>query len=449
MTKQTVNTGTTANDGTGDGLRTAFTKVNSNFTEVYDALNNTTVGNLELTNVGITGNTLYSGALYTFVRPNNQANTYDIIAENVAIARGVQKGLYNPLIDASYDDATANNGQDGIVTNTEWYKGSWGDFSDVTTKNYTSWINAVNNNPPGSVGAEMIMHDVLHDAYYAFKFLSWQNNAQGGGLSYTRQLINTVTPTVFIKTNYGSEVDYIDANVAITRGDNQAIYNPLVEEGWDWNISPVNTLWNAQGWGDLSDVESRNYVNFFAAVALNDGIGPSIPYKELVMKDTVNNKYYKIMFTEWGGNNSGAKFKYTRELIDTTNAKVGITFADGTIQKTAIIQHIPQHTANNNIDYYIKMEDANKHIYMKDGHDVYVPSNEYVPFEIGTTIVLVSGNSNLHVYYNGNETVTIYAAGLGVTNITNNSLQIPSRSIGTLLKIGENEWMLSGAGLTY
>ena len=35
MTKQVINTGTVANDGTGDGLRTAFTKVNSNFDELY------------------------------------------------------------------------------------------------------------------------------------------------------------------------------------------------------------------------------------------------------------------------------------------------------------------------------------------------------------------------------------------------------------------------------
>jgi hypothetical protein len=35
MAKQTVNIGTTANDGTGDPLRTAFDKLNDNFDEVY------------------------------------------------------------------------------------------------------------------------------------------------------------------------------------------------------------------------------------------------------------------------------------------------------------------------------------------------------------------------------------------------------------------------------
>ena len=35
MAKQTINIGTTANDGTGDTLRAAFDKCNDNFTELY------------------------------------------------------------------------------------------------------------------------------------------------------------------------------------------------------------------------------------------------------------------------------------------------------------------------------------------------------------------------------------------------------------------------------
>jgi len=36
MAKQTIGIGTSANDGTGDAVRVAFTKVNDNFTELYD-----------------------------------------------------------------------------------------------------------------------------------------------------------------------------------------------------------------------------------------------------------------------------------------------------------------------------------------------------------------------------------------------------------------------------
>ena len=38
MTRQNINTGTSANDGTGDTLRSAGTKINANFTELYNFL---------------------------------------------------------------------------------------------------------------------------------------------------------------------------------------------------------------------------------------------------------------------------------------------------------------------------------------------------------------------------------------------------------------------------
>ena len=43
MAKQTIGIGTSANDGTGDTIRTGFTKVNENFTEVYDGKQDTLV----------------------------------------------------------------------------------------------------------------------------------------------------------------------------------------------------------------------------------------------------------------------------------------------------------------------------------------------------------------------------------------------------------------------
>jgi hypothetical protein len=53
MTKQTINTGTSANSRDGDSLRSAFTKINANFTELYDRAVNTDAQTLTLT-----GNTL-------------------------------------------------------------------------------------------------------------------------------------------------------------------------------------------------------------------------------------------------------------------------------------------------------------------------------------------------------------------------------------------------------
>ena len=44
MARQTINTGTIANDGTGDTLRTAGTKMNANFAELYSLLGGDAIG---------------------------------------------------------------------------------------------------------------------------------------------------------------------------------------------------------------------------------------------------------------------------------------------------------------------------------------------------------------------------------------------------------------------
>ena len=53
MAKQTINIGSSANDGTGDPLRTAFDKINDNFTELYSA-------GAAGTNLDLTGNSITS-----------------------------------------------------------------------------------------------------------------------------------------------------------------------------------------------------------------------------------------------------------------------------------------------------------------------------------------------------------------------------------------------------
>lgn len=53
MAKQTINTGTVANDGTGDTLRTAGTKINANFTELYNILGGGSPNTSILTDSGL------------------------------------------------------------------------------------------------------------------------------------------------------------------------------------------------------------------------------------------------------------------------------------------------------------------------------------------------------------------------------------------------------------
>lgn len=53
MAQQSINVGTNQDDGTGDLLRAAFTKVNENFTEIY-----TELGGSSLSNISMSGSTI-------------------------------------------------------------------------------------------------------------------------------------------------------------------------------------------------------------------------------------------------------------------------------------------------------------------------------------------------------------------------------------------------------
>lgn len=141
----------------------------------------------------------------------------------------------------------------------------------------------------------------------------------------------------FTKTDYGSEVDNIDTNIAITRGNSQSIFNQAYESSYVVG-APTGTLWNWSTWGTLEDVKTRNYVNFVDALLNN--VGLNVVGAELVMWDTINDKYYKILFNQWTQGGAGGGFSYTRNLI-TVVCDGSIHFPDGSTLTTGNITVTP------------------------------------------------------------------------------------------------------------
>jgi hypothetical protein len=105
--------------------------------------------------------------------------------------------------------------------------------------------------------------------------------------------------------------------VWIARGAAQGIYNAKFENSWNPSFSPEGTLWNLDGWNDLSNLDSRNYSGFYNANNANLGI--NVTGKNFIMKDVVSDRYYKIRFTGWQvgqGNQTGYRgFGYTRQEV--------------------------------------------------------------------------------------------------------------------------------------
>jgi hypothetical protein len=121
----------------------------------------------------------------------------------------------------------------------------------------------------------------------------------------------------FEKLDNGNQVDIIDQDnsIAITRGVNRGIYNPLFESGWDSDISPEGTLWNVDGWDNFETVPVRNYRTFYNVTGT---IGENILNLDYVMYVPSSNKYYAIKFLSWTKQNNGGGFKYTRQELNTS-----------------------------------------------------------------------------------------------------------------------------------
>lgn len=288
---------------------------------------------LTITNAGFIGTPDNSPATYTGVSIDLQASVLDEIDTGVTLTRGAVQGLFNIESEIEYDNNLHNS-----PLGTEWNADGWDNLVGFGQRNYTTLRSALNNQIGSNiVGAELIMHDTVNDRYYKFIFSNWgQNN--GGTYSYTRTEITD--PNYFVKTDNGEEIDVFVANVGavagigITRDANNGIYNPYREPGWDSDVSPAGTEWNADGWDDLSDVETRTYTNFYAAYG-NGQLGNRVPGSRAVMYVPDTDKYYAIQWLGWTQGGNGGGFSYLRYELDLTKLNEGVKFADGTVLKSA------------------------------------------------------------------------------------------------------------------
>jgi hypothetical protein len=277
--------------------------------------------------------TPYAGELISFTK-TDYGDEVDEIDTGLSITRGVQRGIYNPLLEEGWDTGDRISPSGSL-----WNADGWGDLTNTVQRTYTTFYNAVGGNLGENIlNTELIMQDIINNKYYAVKFSSWTQNANGGGFSYTRQLLNT--SNYFFKPD--NDTDTVDvfveddgngSGIGITRGGNGGIYNPYRENDWDSDVSPSGTLWNIDGWDNLSDLTSRTYQTFYAAFGFG-GLGNKVPDTECIMYIPETEQYFAIKFISWtqGG---GGGFSYVRYELDTTKVNEGVKFSDGSILKSA------------------------------------------------------------------------------------------------------------------
>ena len=104
MAKQVINIGTVANDRSGDPLRTAFDKVNQNFTELYNIVETASLTELaqDYAAAMLTGGT-HSGVTVTYDDANNKLN--------LSVSAGSTVSSLNDLTDVDYSGPGIQTGQ--------------------------------------------------------------------------------------------------------------------------------------------------------------------------------------------------------------------------------------------------------------------------------------------------------------------------------------------------
>jgi len=159
-----------------------------------------------------------------------------------------------------------------------------------------------------------------------------------------------------------------------------------------------------------------------------------------------------MLSTEWG---SLTKKFYTGEGGDVGIVRE-IEFEDGSVQTTAATNLIPmvaESPYQGNWDFHLQLRHAGKFIYLNDQNgtaNIYVPTNEDVPFEVGTVITLVINNfaNSIYVRRDSSPTVVVasgYAYDADVTSwVINGGDNTGLVGVYTLMKVEEDRWILSG-----
>jgi hypothetical protein len=133
MTKLVINIGTLQNDGTGDPLRTAFTKANSNFTELYTGLDTKAVYPSQSNRIGNYLRTNGTSVQFESVSYNDLTNKPSIPAAQVnsdwASSTGISAILNKPTLSSV---ATSGSYTD-LSNRPTLFSGSYTDLSNRPT----------------------------------------------------------------------------------------------------------------------------------------------------------------------------------------------------------------------------------------------------------------------------------------------------------------------------
>ena len=154
-----------------------------------------------------------------FVHPaGDPAVGVDDIGPGLSITRDVIRGIYNPQEDSAWD-------ADYTPYGTLWNDDGWDDFTDITTRKWSSFYSSVHGQLGNHVvGRELLMHDTINNEYYTFKFTDWGED-NGGSFAYIRRKIHPTGTKLGITFADGSKQLTANTLGNLKVVDGNVIYN--------------------------------------------------------------------------------------------------------------------------------------------------------------------------------------------------------------------------------
>ncbi len=128
-------------------------------------------------------------------------------------------------------------------------------------------------------------------------------------------------PTMSFTNNSVSDADVLTANVWLTRGSSQGLFNSVYETGYTRSFSPADTEW---AYGQLADYASLSYANW---ETWNGQKPLTMVNKDAVLHLITDDIYLAIRFTSWGQRTGG--FSYDRSTSAAVPEPATVTILAG------------------------------------------------------------------------------------------------------------------------
>lgn len=257
-----------------------------------------------------------------------------------------------------------------------------------------------------------------------------------------------VSTSIVVANTFGNKINILDVKkqgIPLQKGMLCTAHHPTNEfANRQFTLSYQSTddtnVWYVEGFGETwNDVTIRidgiSYAN--GNVTNNNAFNSSSTsyvtvydqsiFAMIALDADINSVYYN---GDMGADGNG--YKEASTLLGSRT----VDYTAKSIPQTLII----------NSEYNLTLADAGKHIYYDNGgsNSVYLNAQVSETAPIGTAFTIVSGGDGWTYITPTDSNIEMWGAGL---NQTSQYFFIPENSIATLLKIGQNKWMLSGAGL--